>query len=42
MRKRKKGDHRVQRWDPTTRAQVLLAALTAVTAIAGCAAQFMR
>jgi len=42
MRKRKKGDRRIERWDPTTRAQMLVAALTAVTAIAGCAAQFMR
>ncbi|MER6425524.1 hypothetical protein [Streptomyces sp. NPDC001137] len=42
MRKRKKGDRRMQRWDPTSRAQVVVAALTAVTAIAGCAAQFAR
>lgn len=42
MRKRKKGERRTQRWDVVTRAQVFVAALTAVTAIAGCAAQFTR
>ena len=42
MRKRKTGERRAQRWDPATRAQVFVAALTAVTAIAGCAAQLAR
>jgi hypothetical protein len=42
MGKRRGSSSRRKRLDPTSRAQVIIAALGAVAAIAGCAAEFMR
>ncbi|GAA3085103.1 hypothetical protein GCM10020000_84520 [Streptomyces olivoverticillatus] len=42
MRKRAKGPGQRKQIGPDTRAQVIIAVLGAVTAIAGCVAQFAR